>query len=174
MEKAVKNNFNQSGKSGETRDVAPDPGSSYYLSQSASLASSLNPWFAYGNWDEKQLSIFQRKQHPVFPLILLTTMCNRYYLYFIDKEPETQNRGETCPRPPLSNWTVISKMGLPDTKRQPLIFLPLSTLLFFGHLEHQFELSDPKHYAVSISLLFINKHRCHWSSLTPGGVTGFS
>lgn len=48
MEKAVKNNFNQSGKSEETRDVAPDPGSGYYLSHSTSLVS-LNPQFAYGN-----------------------------------------------------------------------------------------------------------------------------
>lgn len=110
----------------------------------------------------KNLIHLQVRQHPLQP------PTSQNSLYFTDKESKAQKRKrKKQTMNPISKGAVIQRQIIQMPKFKHSTFLPLS-MLFFGHPEYQFELSDPKQYPVSTNLPFINKHRGYWSWITHG------
>lgn len=105
------------------REIIPCPGFSCHLHQST-LSTSVNMYFAHWQWDSmtcKTTTHLQLRQHRFKP------PTSRKCLYFIDKEPEVQNREKTCLRHVISKWAVIQRWDIQMSKFNHCTFLPLSS-----------------------------------------------
>lgn len=77
-----------------------------------------------------------------------------------------ENWEEACPTHPISGWALIERWIIQMPKCNPWTCLLLYTVLWASWTA--IWASDPRRDAGSVNLLFTNKHRCYWSSLSPG------